>query len=353
MRCFLHIGTEKTGTSALQTRLSRSRDALTRKGIRFVSGAPFDERCMHAGRISGGNALKMADDIHRADWDRVTQRLARMVSEATAHSCQAVLISSELLLNPLASNGQLEQFIKCANVVNLQTTEFLLILRDPAAQCLSLYKHRAKRGTAGNIAEWAENGYRLPQELQGFRLQAERLGITPTVRGYTQAPGGLDQRFFEDWLGVPTPDVEMPQRVNPSLTLSELVLIHQMAGRRPALVTPLYEALLAIDPSEKVQGEAMAAHARAVATAAVAAHAEEWAAWNRYLPPDEALTIPEAPAEIPPRPRELGLTDQQMAALAAVIDEAATSRFLARMVWQSRIRPVLSRLKHGSRRSKS
>ena len=352
MKLSIHIGTEKSGSSSLQTKLVRSRRIIGRNGIHIPCTLPRHETRMAAGLVSAGNAYKVVEALETRDTDRLRGLLDAQYSSAVNERASSVLLTSELLL-PALSGETLSTLVSIAHSIGFSKVDFLVVLRDPTDQCLSLYKHRAKRGTAGDIAEWMEHGYRLPQELKGFRLQAESLGITPTVRGYTQAPGGLDQRFFEDWLGVPTPDVEMPQRVNPSLTLSELVLIHQMAGRRPALVTPLYEALLAIDPSEKVQGEAMAAHARAVATAAVAAHAEEWAAWNRYLPPDEALTIPEAPAEIPPRPRELGLTEHQMAALAAVLDEAATSRFLARMVWQSRIRPVLSRLKHGSRRSKS
>ncbi|MFM9817504.1 UNVERIFIED_CONTAM: hypothetical protein K0B97_06165 [Spiribacter pallidus] len=261
-----------------------------------------------------------------------------------------MLLTSEHLLPALSKSKRLEAFEAAAEKAGFAATHYLVILRDPSAQCLSLYKHRAKRGTAGEIADWVENGYRLPEELRGFREQAEKLGITPTLRGYTREPGGLEKRFFEDWLGVPTPAVDMPATVNPSLTLSELILIKQMAERRPALVEPLYDALLAIDPAQKVQGSALEAHAKAVATAAVAAHADEWAAWNHLLPADQALPIPAPPTEIPPRPRELGLTDRQMAALAAVIDEAASSRFVARLIWRSRIRPVLSRLKQGLRK---
>ena len=344
MELLLHIGTEKTGSSHLQTLASRGRSQLNSAGIAFPKGWPHDERCMASGDISAGNARLLAKAIHDSDDVALSKQLRACANAAREGDATRVLLTSEHLLPALASSDGLERFQNAANAIGFTTTRYFIILRDPTAQCLSLFKHRAKRGTAGDIAEWAERGYRLPQELQGFRVQAGRLGITPKVRGYTRTPGGLEQRFFEDWLGVPTPDVEMPERVNPSLTLSELVLIQQMAARRPALVYPLYEALLAIDPAEKVQGEAMTAYAHAVATAAVAAHADEWAAWNEYLPPGETLTIPAPPADILGRPRELGLTEQQMAALAAVIDEAASSRFVARMMGESRLRPCLGRV---------
>ena len=313
-------------------------------------GWPHDERCMAAGRISAGNARLLASAIEHERVHEQQKPVRQYVQAAKAAGCSTVLLTSEHLFLSFAMLGRLETFEAVAAHSGFTDTHYFAILREPIAQCLSLYKHRAKRGTAGEIADWVENGYRLPEKLRGFREQAERLGITPTVRGYTREPGGLEKRFFEDWLGVPTPAVDMPASVNPSLTLSELILIKQMAERRPSLVEPLYEALLAIDTADKVQGTALETHVKAVATAAVAKHAEEWQAWNRLLPPDEVLPIPDPPADIPPRPRELGLTDRQMAALAAVIDEAASSRFVARLIWRSRIRPVLSRVKHGWRR---
>ena len=308
-------------------------------------GWRHDERCMAAGRITAGNARLLASAIEHERVHEQKKRVRQYVQAAKAAGCSTVLLTSEHLLSSFANPSCLETFTAVAADAGFTDTHYFVILREPIAQCLSLYKHRAKRGTAGEIADWVENGYRLPEKLRGFREQAERLGITPTVRGYTRELGGLEKRFFEDWLGVPTPVVEMPASVNPSLTLSELILIKQMAERRPSLVEPLYEALLAINTADKVQGTALEAHAKAVATAAVAKHADEWQAWNRLLPPDEVLPIPAPPADIPPCPRELGFSDRQMAAMAAVIDEASSVRFSSTLLWREQLRPLLARVK--------
>ncbi|MEX0450076.1 hypothetical protein V6X63_09990 [Spiribacter sp. 221] len=342
MELFVHIGTEKTGSSHLQTLAAQGRASLVAAGVCMPKGWLYDERCMAGGQISAGNARLLAQAIESDRVDEQQTRFRDCHQAARDRDCDHVLLTSEHLLPALSKSKRLEAFEAAAEKAGFAATHYLVILRDPIAQCLSLYKHRAKRGAAGEIADWVEKGYRLPPELRGFREQAEQLGITPTVRGYTREPGGLEKRFFEDWLGVSTPAVDMPATVNPSLTLSELILIKQMAERRPALVEPLYDALLAIDPAEKVQGSALEAHAKAVATAAVAAHADEWAAWNRLLPADEALPIPAPPAEIPPRPRELGLTDRQMAALAAVVDELSSITSLAGLLWRERLRPLFA-----------
>jgi len=178
-----------------------------------------------------------------------------------------------------------------------------------------------------------------------FREQADTLGISLTVRSYSRTPGMLERRFFEDWLGVPVPNVAMPSAVNPSLTLSELALIRQMAQTRPALVESLYSALIDIPTEDKVQGEAMERYSRAVAAAAVARHRDEWQAWNERLPGGEQLVIPDAPDEIPPRPQELGFSEVQLAAIAAVLGRAATPGFVAGLAWRQGLRPRLGRLK--------
>ena len=165
------------------------------------------------------------------------------------------------------------------------------------------------------------------------------------VRGYSREPGVLEQRFFEDWLGVPTPVVDMPLSVNPSLTVSELELLRQLAEQRPSLVIPLYDQLLAIDPKRKVQGRELDVHARAIAERAVAAHRGEWAEWNALLPASEQLVIPQPVGELPPEPREIAFSKTQMEALMGFLAESVEPRFLAKLLWSAKIRPFLAGIK--------
>jgi hypothetical protein len=209
----------------------------------------------------------------------------------------------------------------------------------------SLYKHRAKRGTAGDIATWCESGYTLPMELETFRRQAEASVINLTVRGYSREPGVLEHRFFEDWLGLPTPVVDMPPSINPSLTLSELELLRLLAERRPSLVIPLYDRLLAMDPKRKVQGRELEAYARAIAERAVAAHRDEWAHWNALLPASEQLVIPQPEGELPPEPREITYSKTQMEALVGFVAESVEPRFLSKLLWAAKVRPLLAGVK--------
>lgn len=345
MHWLLHIGTEKTGSSHLQAVCSRARSDLATNGIAFPPGWAHDERCMLAGQISAGNARQLAIALREADDRLVHEELAAAAGYAQRCNADRIVLTSEWLLAALSSPGQTDRLLDALKEAGAQSVSFLIVLRDPLEQCLSLYKHRAKRGTAGAIESWVTSGYQLPVELNGFRQQVEESGVELHVRCYRRTPGHLDQIFFKEWLDVPVPAVAVPKSVNPSLTLSELVLVRQMAASYPPLVTPLFDALSSIDPEEKVQGKVLDAYARAVAARAVAAHAEEWAAWQERLPADEQLKIPLPPDAIPPRPDELGLSERQMQAIAELLSEATTLGFKARLLWRSRLRPALGRLK--------
>jgi hypothetical protein len=339
----LHIGTEKTASSYLQSLAALGRESLDKSGMVFPRGWIHDERSMTSGQISAGNGRRLAQALSENDPNELERQVSILMPAHSGNAEQTVIISSEWLLPALVAKGRLSRLQEILKAHGATSVSFLLVLRDPVDQCLSLYKHRAKRGTAGDIATWCASGYHVPAHLASFRTQAEALGTEVTVQPYSRAPGKLESHFFEDWLGVPVPQVRVPKTVNPSLTMSELTLIEQVAQMRPALVEPLYDALVALDPKEKVQGAALEAYARAVATQAVAQHAPEWAAWNRYLPANAQLTIPEPVDQLPSPPAEVGFSDAQIAVLADLLGRSVTPGFLAQMAWRQHLRPTLGR----------
>lgn len=344
MLFYLHIGTEKTGSSFLQTLCALGRDDLQGQGVWVPLGPRHDERSMKAGRISAGNGRRVAERVAQGEWQALAGDLKSARKQATARGCRSVMVTNEQLLAPLSAPETLARFRETLLGCGFEGLKILVILRDPMGQFLSLYKHRAKRGTAGSIATWAEAGYHLPEQLAGLRCGVSKLGIELIARKYARGDGLLEQIFFTDWLGMTPPRVEVPTFVNPSLALSELELLRVLAAQRPDMVGPLYEHLLRLDPSDKLQGAALEAHARGVAAATASAHRPEWVAWSGLLPEGEALTIPEAPATIPPAPQELGFSEAQLAELVKFMVASATPHFITERFWSNRLRPVLGRV---------
>lgn len=346
LRACLHLGSEKTGSSFLQHLCVKYRELLGHCGIAFPPGTPHDERCMRNGQISAGNGRQLAAAVHDDDWKAINQLIVQAVTLARRNNARTLLISSEHLLAALNGDSRLARLIDGLDAAGVSSVSLLLVLRDPVEQLLSLYKHRAKGGIAGRIDEWVSNGYHLPRELQALRRHAVESRADLTVRAYSRQPGGLEEIFFADWLGLDKlPDAAWIT-VNPSLTLSELELIRQMAERKPALVPFLYRHLAAIPGQIKMQGNALEAYAQAVAANTVWQHREEWRRWNERLPEGEALEIPAQAPDLPEWPQELGFSSAQLDGLADFMAESTRLRFWLRLVWKSRLRPGLARLRN-------
>lgn len=345
----LHLGPEKTGTSFLQCLSVANRDLLAKRGIHFPAGMPHDERCMRDGRISAGNGRVLARMVEAGDWQGLHGWFDRAVDACSKRTCNELLISSEQLLAPLARPGALEHFLNRLRSVGIADVSLLLILRDPVSQLLSLYKHRAKGGNAGRISDWVKGGYLLPSYMGELRRQVETAGIALCVRTYSRESGALERLFFRDWLGLEDQIDGAVAEVNPSLSLSELELIRLLHARRPELVPFLHERLATLLRAEKVQGRALENHARAVAENAVWQYRDEWRRWNLLLPEGESLTIPSRAPEIPECPQELGFSERQLDEFARFLAEAVSIRFLAKLIWRSRIRPRLGRIARGLR----
>lgn len=340
----LHLGAEKTGTSFLQYLCTLNRDLLLRQGVYFPFGTPHDERSMRNGRISAGNGRELARMVEACDWQRVQGWFEAAIDQSRKYCCREMLISSEQLLAPLAAPGAFAHFVRALQTYRVGKVSLLLVLRHPAGQLVSLYKHRAKGGRVGRIREWVKHGYLLPNHLAELRQCIESAGVELCVRAYTRRPGGLEHLFFRDWLGLECEVSGETAEVNPSLSLSELELVRLLHTRRPELVPFVHERLSMLPRVEKVQVKALEIHARAVADSSVWQYREEWQQWNAVLPEGEQLSIPARPPDIPEYPQDFGFSGRQIDELATLLVEAASFRFLLKLIWRSRIRPALGRI---------
>jgi len=345
LRYLIHIGSPKAGSSYLQTLCARARPELGNAGIHFPAGTRYDEDCMLAGRISAGNTLHLAKYIRNGNWGQAEKWLSAATDEARSLACDRVLLSSEWLLEALAPDDQMVKLTQCLNKLVGASVEFMLVLREPVGQFISLYKHRAKRGTTASIDAWAEHGYELPRRLAKLRHQVEAGGVKLVVRGYGKEPGSLERLFFGDWLGVPVPMEASNLRVNPSLSLSELVLLRKLNAQHPGLVPYLYDRLLEIPVGLKREGREMMEHARRVAVQSVSAYAEEWARWNALLPAGERFDIPEPGPRPGSEPTALELSAEQLSVVMHLLSDALGYRLRLQVLWSWRLRPVLARIK--------
>lgn len=345
MKLLIHVGTEKTGSSHIQTLCVTGRAQLQSNQIWFPEGIPKHEKRMRAGLVSAGNGFRLAELMRQGKDADVEAELARHVQAARGAECKVVFLTSELLLPYCAGPLTWRRLLESCAKVGFESVSILVVLRDPVDQLISLYKHRARSGTAGQIAEWVTDGYHLPQDLAVLREELASSGAELIARGYTRRPGGLESIFFNDLLGIHPPTQSIDGEINPSLSLSELELLRLMNARSPALVPFLQQRLGALPRKAKVQGSAIEGYTLEVARGALWQHREEWQRWNEVLPKSERLTMPDTRPQCTARPDEFGFSSRQLDELDAFIADTASFSFSAKLFWRAQIRPFLGWVK--------
>ena len=294
MKLFLHIGTEKTGSSYLQSLLAINRAQLESASIYFPK-AGKREKDMRSGKISPGNGQDLYEGLSAQKYDVVKKILLEHFLTADKKDLEKVLISNELLVKTFAEEEVLTSFVHTARAIGYNKIKLLLIIRDPVDQALSLYKHRAKSGNVAPISEWIKNDYAYGNVLGSFFNIINKINTIDTeYRKYSSGSGSLESILFKDWLEIETPVKVLDKKVNPSLTLSELLMLRNLNLYNPDLVPLLYDKLLKIPKSLKAGESGLEGYYRSIISENLENYHEVWEECNKRLADGEYIEIPDS-----------------------------------------------------------
>ena len=320
MKLYLHIGTEKTGSSYLQHIAAYNRKKLLQENIWYPISTK-NEKLMLKGDISPGNGQDIADYINKKEFQTLEKRIAELVEQAKSQNSNKLLISNELLLLALSSKEALKTFEDSARAAGIKQVKYLLILRNPVDQALSLYKHRAKSGTAPDIEYWPIAHYHYGEALLTFFEQAEKEKIELTCRKYTTQEKGLETLLFRDWLNCTGEYYPLNKQVNSSLNLSELLVIKEMRKQDEFIAGKLYDAFLELPKSEKAKDNEMEKYHRLILGNYLSQYKTTWIACNKKLPKNEHLEIPsekDTPTETFINEKKTALSPKQISMLLSL-----------------------------------
>ncbi|MBM1813997.1 hypothetical protein [Pseudosulfitobacter pseudonitzschiae] len=300
-RLILHIGHGKTGSSALQSALALSTDALAAQGIAYPDHASLAQA--RAGQITAGNVNG--------------RTLVATAKAALKRSAQDVLLSNESLIHFFLNDPDL-----LSRVANLGVpVQLILYVRNPFDHACSVYGQTVKRGGADISFDAFLAGYPTPSKVREMIRLADRAGVDLTVINYSNHAADI-LRSLTDALGVPA-DTLTPAaagRVNRSLTRSEMELqrmFNRHWGRRSSRFVS--DALCNALP--EIRADRPVASARAL-DAFVARQTPIVAEVNALLPPSEAYRL-EVPGDAPGTEdqSDLTFTPEQMEVLVRAISE--------------------------------
>jgi hypothetical protein len=245
MDLYIHIGSNKTGSSYLQSTICLNKERLLKLGI-YAPDSKWD-KAMLKGIITPGNGHELALILASKDRKlKLTKYLERVYQEAKNRDCKRILLSNEILIRLFSENEILVDIENCAFEAGLSRIHFLIYLRNLYEHALSLYKHRAKFGKYPNYNEWFEKDYEtlrlLKPLITNIKASPSHFTIVPFEKDSNMIVGR-----FSNWLKLETNQLEMfHDSVNPSLTLNQIKWVEHLNERYIGIAPKIYERLIEI-----------------------------------------------------------------------------------------------------------
>lgn len=152
MKCILHIGTEKTGTTSIQKFLEENRPQLTSHGVYFpVASGQSHSRHL----VTAAYSPDREDDFTRnmgllssEDRSRFQNETIKCLEKEirSLHEIHTVVFSSEHFQSRLRSEVELDRLASILERLPFHSIEILVYLRDPVAIANSLFSTAVEFG---------------------------------------------------------------------------------------------------------------------------------------------------------------------------------------------------------------
>ena len=320
MRLLVHAGTEKTGSSYLQTAFWAADEALVGDGIHFSI-----DHFQPGGRFGGvqGDGAAVQGRLHARDDPGLIHLLRGYRRRAEGRGCTAVLLSHSALWRVLLRDGE-ATLCGSAAAAGFDEVSAFMFIRDPVDHAVSYYRQVVKVGrTVDRFDRWLKSGYRYLEGLA--EVVSESSEISWVLRMYEPHRRPLDEVVLTDWLGISPTATRAPAgeaRVNPSLTATEAVVLASLGSQIPGMYDALAPRFLALPSSDRPIDDEAADWMYDHAVRHCQSQLQAADVLNRYLPVDERLEIPQRLSpDLGSPPRDLHLSEAQWGAIVDGVGE--------------------------------
>ena len=261
MKAIIHIGTQKTGTTTIQSFLDLNRAALSSQGIRYEPFTPRNIAQMELGLaaiVRAGETLEVMGkrraigvkgrDSQRAFVDRLEARLRTGVAQWPEHSFVASSEQIHAWCYSPARVAALHDFLTGI----FDSVRYVVYYRRQEDFMLSTYSETIRRGEMQTLDEHIDT-------------MIDKMNFNRRVRMWTDVvgAGNLTVRLFDPALmpnrdllddfcaqtGIDRGPLQTPPRKNESLSVEEIALYRHLNRRVPMMlpsgaVNPLFVLLV-------------------------------------------------------------------------------------------------------------
>ncbi len=345
MKCYLHVGVEKTGTTTVQEFLHTNRDRLAEHGCLVTTAA--GERNNWKLPVAAYD-LEQRDDLTRAagvvgdgDLDRLRRQLvgdlSTVVKRAERSGCRQVIFSSEHLQSRLRTDTSLKRLASVLDAIGVGQVQVVVYLRDPAALVSSLYSTMVKNGSTGWRPPGPEHPYfnrvcNHQRTIEQFQSVFGAGSVIPRIFQPQDLVGAsiVDDLLFAVGLGdLDTGDMARPAPLNESLSTTAVQILRRVNQYVPLVVDDSINPARAglVETIERnnwgskyqVDSETVAAYRDAFASS------NRWVR-DRFFPQREQLfATPTGSGDVSRMPEE-GLSSRDLDAVAALVTDLWVDR---------------------------
>lgn len=250
MKLFVHIGTNKTGSSYLQSTITLNKKILQESGV-YVPDSKWDDK-MIQGVITPGNGHELAKIlVNKNTADKLFAYLNQIRNAALNFGCEKVLLSNEILIRIFSEPQILNDFETASQKAGFEEVHCLTFLRNLYGHALSLYKHRAKSGKNENYKTWFESDYETLRLFNPLMENLKNSKLSFKFVPFEKDSKKIIQRFSE-WIVIENHKLKLFENsVNPSLTLNQIKWLQHINKRYEGIGPELYAAMIGIQNSEE------------------------------------------------------------------------------------------------------
>ena len=249
MKSFLHIGTEKTGTTTLQEFFHLNRDRLRRQGYIYTKSAGEKN---NRGLSVAAYAPDKRDDFTRRFGIHTNAQLtsyqksvlANLSEELKGHSDKTVIFSSEHLQSRLWSTLEVENLRNVLIELGMSDITVIVYLRNPSETANSLYSTSVREGAWEPSPPPPDDEYyrhicNHKQTLQLFGSVFGKEAIAPRIFSRQEMKNGSVIEDFLSLVGIETTglsDYAVPENKNQGLSATSLELLRRINRQVPSYV---------------------------------------------------------------------------------------------------------------------
>lgn len=347
MELFVHIGTNKTGSSFLQSSLILNRKFLENNGY-YLASSKWDQEMLES-KITPGNGHQFAVCLAEENEVKLKEYLGTLLKEARNKKLRRIILSNEILIRLFSNAHILELLKKVCNHFDLRMVNFLVIIRNPYEHALSLYKHRAKYGEHGDYSTWFEEDYETLRLFKPFLNHYNLFGINFHFRVYQKNSDFLLKVLYEDFLKCNIPSVLPSKEVNASMSLNQIRVLQHLVKSYPGIEAYLYNALMSLPKKDSTENPELKGQFFTVAKEYFRSYNLCLEQLSELLPPDERGTFMQTPSfEFFGTLEESKylLTEAELNVILSSIAQRQKNRFkdkwrLRYRVWRQRSKPVV------------